>query len=97
MDTTGAIYFTGDAQWDKADLLFLRDVFARGMSIPDLAGFLNRSEDEVRQQVGSRGYDPILLRMRRSANATVAQRTTSPLSPPHRQPLGRSDEPRPLA
>jgi len=97
MDTTGAIYFTGDARWDKGDLLFLRDAFARGMSIQDLAGFLNRSEDEVRQQAGSRGHDPFLLRTRRSASATVAQRRTSPLFRLGRLPLGLSDQPRPLA
>ena len=69
MDTTGAIYFTGDAQWDKGDLLFLRDAFARGMSIRDLAGFLNRSEDEVRQKAGSRGHDPFS-----SSDASLSER-----------------------
>jgi hypothetical protein len=60
MDTTSrAIFLTGDTRWDKEDLLFLRDAFARGMSIQDLAGFLNRSEDEVRQQAGSRCHDSI--------------------------------------
>jgi hypothetical protein len=36
--------------WNRADLFFLRDGLARGMSIQELAGFLNRSEDDVRQR-----------------------------------------------
>jgi hypothetical protein len=43
--------------WDRLDLFFLSDALARGMSIKDLAGFLNRSEDEVRQQATSRRSD----------------------------------------
>ena len=39
--------------------VLLRDALARGMSMQDLAGFLNRSEDEVRQQAGSRCHDSI--------------------------------------
>jgi hypothetical protein len=34
--------------WDKADLLFLTDAHAHGMSFADLARFLNRTEHEVR-------------------------------------------------
>ena len=36
--------------WEKADLFFLIDALARGMSIAEVAAFLNRSEDEVRQR-----------------------------------------------
>jgi hypothetical protein len=50
MDMTETKFASGHAPWDKADLFFLFNAFARGMSIQDLAGFLNRSEDEVRRQ-----------------------------------------------
>jgi hypothetical protein len=40
-------------------LFFLSDALARGMSIRDLAGFLNRTEDEVRQQARWRRHDSI--------------------------------------
>jgi hypothetical protein len=43
--------------WDRPDLFFLSDALARGMSIKGLAGFLNRSEDEIRQQASSRGHE----------------------------------------
>jgi len=36
--------------WEKADLFFLIDALARGMSIAEVAAFLNRSEEEVRQR-----------------------------------------------
>ena len=36
--------------WEKADLFFMIDALARGMSIAEVAAFLNRSEDEVRQR-----------------------------------------------
>jgi hypothetical protein len=35
--------------WIKADLLFLKDSLARGMSCAEVAGFLGRTEEEVRQ------------------------------------------------
>jgi hypothetical protein len=38
---------------DRADRLFLADGLARGMSIGELAGFLNRSEDEIQRYVNS--------------------------------------------
>ena len=38
---------------DRADQLFLTDGLARGMSISELAGFLNRSEDEIRSYLTS--------------------------------------------
>jgi hypothetical protein len=50
--------FSAGMPWNRADLFFLSDALARGMSIQELAGFLNRSEDEVRQQAGSRRHDP---------------------------------------
>jgi hypothetical protein len=56
METTRANVSAG-MPWERADLFFLRDAFERGMSIQDLAGFLNRSEDEIRQQAGSRLHD----------------------------------------
>jgi hypothetical protein len=36
--------------WEKSDLFFLNDALARGMSIAEVAGFLNRSEEEVRER-----------------------------------------------
>jgi IS30 family transposase len=33
---------------DKADRHFLEDGLARGMSVAEIAGFLNRSEDEIK-------------------------------------------------
>jgi IS30 family transposase len=32
---------------DRADRLFLENGLARGMSVAEIAGFLNRSEDEI--------------------------------------------------
>jgi hypothetical protein len=49
----------GGTPWERADLFFLCDAIARGMPIQDLAGFLNRSEDEVRRQADSRCHDSI--------------------------------------
>ena len=34
--------------WDHQDLLFLKDALQRGMSHADAAGFLGRTEEEVR-------------------------------------------------
>jgi hypothetical protein len=36
--------------WTKSDLLFLNDALERGMSFVELAGFLRRREDEVREK-----------------------------------------------
>jgi hypothetical protein len=36
--------------WSKADALFLIDALARGMSFADVAKFLGRTEDEVRDK-----------------------------------------------
>jgi len=49
-----AIGCSAGMPWERADLLFLCDSLARGMSIEELAGFLNRSVDEVRRQADSR-------------------------------------------
>jgi hypothetical protein len=35
-------------QWTNADLFFLTDAVACGMPFADIAGFLNRTESEVR-------------------------------------------------
>jgi len=37
--------------WAKADLLFLEDSLQRGMSLAEIAGFLGRTADEVREKV----------------------------------------------
>jgi hypothetical protein len=36
--------------WLKSDLLFLKDSLARGMSCAEVAGFLGRTEEEVRRK-----------------------------------------------
>jgi hypothetical protein len=36
--------------WDKADLLFLANAIARGMPVAEVAGFLRRTEEEVRER-----------------------------------------------
>jgi hypothetical protein len=38
------------APWTDADLFFLKDALARGMSFADVARFLVRTEDEVREK-----------------------------------------------
>jgi hypothetical protein len=38
-------------QWTDADLFFLKDALARGMSLKDVATFLGRTEDEVREKI----------------------------------------------
>ena len=37
-----------NCEWSNADLLFLSDTLRRGMRVDRVAGFLNRSEPEVR-------------------------------------------------
>ena len=58
VETTRANFSAG-MSWNRSDLFFLSDALARGMSIRDLAGFLNRTEDEVRQQARWRRHDSI--------------------------------------
>jgi hypothetical protein len=36
--------------WLRSDLLFLKDSLAHGMSCAEVAGFLGRTEEEVRQK-----------------------------------------------
>ena len=36
--------------WTNADLLFLKDSLAHGMSCAEVAGFLRRTEEEVRHK-----------------------------------------------
>jgi hypothetical protein len=42
--------------WTSADLFFLRDSLRHGMSIVEVAGFLRRTEDEVRQKAKELNY-----------------------------------------
>ena len=39
--------------WARADLFFLKDSLQRGMSLAEIAGFLGRSADEVREKAKS--------------------------------------------
>jgi len=43
--------------WVKADLFFLEDSLQRGMSLAEIAGFLGRTADEVREK--ARGLEQI--------------------------------------
>jgi hypothetical protein len=36
--------------WARADLFFLKDSLERGMSLVEIAGFLGRTADEVREK-----------------------------------------------
>jgi len=36
--------------WARADLFFLKDSLERGMSLVEIAGFLRRTADEVREK-----------------------------------------------
>jgi hypothetical protein len=38
------------APWSRADVFFLIDAHERGMSLADIAAFLGRTEDEVREK-----------------------------------------------
>jgi hypothetical protein len=59
MVATRANFSAGGTPWERADLFFLCDALSRGMSIQDLAGFLNRSVDEVKQQADSHCHDSV--------------------------------------
>jgi hypothetical protein len=37
--------------WVRADLFFLQDALAHGMTISEIAGFLDKTESEVRTKV----------------------------------------------
>jgi len=39
-----------DGWWSQSDLFFLKDALERGMTCGDVAGFLSRGEDEVRNK-----------------------------------------------
>jgi hypothetical protein len=39
--------------WVRADLFFLEDSLQRGMSLVEIAGFLGRTADEVREKAKS--------------------------------------------
>jgi hypothetical protein len=41
-----------EASWPRADLFFMKDALDRGMSCAEVAGFLGRTEEEVREQSG---------------------------------------------
>jgi hypothetical protein len=40
----------GAERWARADLFFLKDSLQRGMSLVEIAGFLGRAADEVREK-----------------------------------------------
>ena len=40
-------------QWARSDLFFLKDSLERGMLLAEIAGFLRRTADEVREKAKS--------------------------------------------
>ena len=44
--------------WTNADRFFLADALARGMAIAEVAAFLGRTEEEVREQGKATKYPP---------------------------------------
>jgi hypothetical protein len=44
--------------WTNADRFFLADALGRGMSIAEVAAFLGRTEEEVREQSKAIKYPP---------------------------------------
>jgi hypothetical protein len=40
----------GAKPWARADLFFLKESLERGMSLAEIAGFLGRTVDEVREK-----------------------------------------------
>jgi hypothetical protein len=44
--------YHSDSEWDKADLFFLSNSLRCGMPLIRVAGFLSRSESEVRAKAG---------------------------------------------
>jgi hypothetical protein len=40
----------GAKPWARADLFFLKDSLERGLSLAEIAGFLRRTADEVREK-----------------------------------------------
>jgi hypothetical protein len=76
---------TEEAGWPRADLFFMKDALDRGMSYAEVAGFLSRTEEEVREQseveqaskrraVGSVVNKRGLAMNRRAARARIARR-----------------------
>jgi hypothetical protein len=66
--------------WDRADRFFLADALARGMSMPEVAAFLNKSEDEVRQRANlnrhrSQSFDSSVDRARESHRYSTANKS----------------------
>jgi hypothetical protein len=58
-----------DCDVEKTDLIFLMDALKRGVAEADVAGFLGRSEDEVRDQAKA-------LKRRRLPNDRPAKRNS---------------------
>ena len=52
--------------WVKSDLLFLKDSLAHGMSYAEVAGFLGRTEEEVRRKAEESDLGAVLTNPRRS-------------------------------
>lgn len=54
-DTSGLDMESSDLEWTNADLFFLVDTLRHGIPVDRVAGFLNRSETEVRASTGTQG------------------------------------------
>jgi hypothetical protein len=62
-------------RWSNADLLFLASALDQGMSLAETAGFLGRTEDQVRRQ------SDLMFAGRSSPNRRLARRRNeSPLA-----------------
>ena len=49
--------------WTNEDLATLRGLYGREMSIPEISGYLNRAEDDVRQQAHELGLTLFSFRL----------------------------------
>jgi hypothetical protein len=65
-----------EASWPRADLFFMKDALDRGMSSAEVAGFLGRTEEEVREQSGqaSKRRAPGFVQDKRGAARNIGLR-----------------------
>jgi hypothetical protein len=75
--------------WERADLFFLKDSLERGMSLAEIAGFLRRTVDEVREK--AKDLNKRVSRNRGAAHDLFDRRsaTTSLFALVSRSPAGR--------
>jgi hypothetical protein len=54
--TDGRYSYRWSARWVSADLFFLRNSLEHGMSFAEVAGFLRKTADEVREKAKELNY-----------------------------------------